>query len=952
MVTAIEESKDLTSLSLDELIGYLKVHELIIKKDYEIVKDKGERRSLTLKAKKESSDEESSTSRSEDEEYAMAVKDFKKFFKKSCRFVRQPRNDKKTFKISQDDKSEKSARKCFRCGDPNHLIGECPKPPRDKNQRDFVGGSKKARSEGKSTLMMGIPNEHPLKFNSIKDAKQLMEALEKRFAGNAATKKTQRNLLNQQYENFTALNSEMLDQTFDRLQKLVSQLKLLSEKLSHKDVNQKLLRSLSPEWNTHVVVWRNKADLDTMSMDDLYNNLKVYELEVKGMSSLNSSTQNMAFVSSSNKNNTNGAVNIAQAVNTALGISTSGTQVNTANIDNLSDVVICVFLASQPSSPQLSNVECYNRHKKGHFARECRDLRSQYTKHKESTRRIVRVETPASTALVSCDSLGGYDWSDQAEEGPNYALMAYTSTSLESKIVDNYKKGLGYENYIVVPPPYIGNFMPPKPDLSFTGLDEFANKPVAMNCDAKTSETKPKDVRKNSDAPIIKGNVVNVVKASSCWVWKPKTKVIDHVSKHNSASITLKKFDYVDAQGRSNLQIMKKLIEYILLLEVTPKEGKSLQRVPRKNNMYSVDLKNTVPKGESVNIACYVQNKVLVVEPHNKTPDELFHGRTPALSFMKPFGCPITILNTLNHLGIFDGKADEGFFVGYSMNNKAFRVFNSKKRIAKENLHIMFSESKPNAVGSGPDWLFDIDALTRTMNYDPFITCTQSNSFADPKSSQDDGFQPSSDSRKKVDEDPSKGSECKDQEQDDNVNNTNNVNAANTNEVNDVSKNISNELLFDLNMPALEDISTFNFLSDHKDNDKEADMNNMDTIIQVSRVPTTRIHKDHPLCRILEIITQSFETPEYSSKLEFALDHFHKLLTSPFIVLRPDSCGHARIIFKQPEVFNHVIQLFQNPVQRAITKLVYLSLSHHLLIIYVFIDYRPRLADYGVVCFE
>ncbi|GJS16620.1 zf-CCHC domain-containing protein [Tanacetum coccineum] len=135
-----EESKDLTSLSLDELIGNLKVHEMIIKKDSEIVKAKVERKSLALKAKKESSDEECSTSGSEDEEYAMAVRDFKKFFKRRGRFVRQPRNDKKTFQRSRDDKNGKSERKCFRCGDLNHLIGECPKPPRDKNQRAFVKG--------------------------------------------------------------------------------------------------------------------------------------------------------------------------------------------------------------------------------------------------------------------------------------------------------------------------------------------------------------------------------------------------------------------------------------------------------------------------------------------------------------------------------------------------------------------------------------------------------------------------------------------------------------------------------------------------------------------------------------------------------------------------------------------------------------------------------------------
>ncbi|GJW92105.1 zf-CCHC domain-containing protein [Tanacetum coccineum] len=146
-IMAIEESKDLTSLSLDELIENLKVHEMIIKKDSEIVKAKVERKSLALKAKKESSDEECSTFRSEGEEYAMAVRYFKKFFKRRGRFVRQPRNDKKTFQRNQDDKNGKSDRKCFRCSDPNHLIRECPKPPKDKNQRAFVGGSWSDSSE-------------------------------------------------------------------------------------------------------------------------------------------------------------------------------------------------------------------------------------------------------------------------------------------------------------------------------------------------------------------------------------------------------------------------------------------------------------------------------------------------------------------------------------------------------------------------------------------------------------------------------------------------------------------------------------------------------------------------------------------------------------------------------------------------------------------------------------
>nr|GFB15202.1 alpha/beta hydrolases superfamily protein [Tanacetum cinerariifolium] len=128
------------SLSLDELIGNLKVHEMIIKKDSKMVKAKVKRKSLALKAKKEFSDEECLTFESEDEEYVMAVRDFKKFFKRKGRFVRQRRNNKKTFQRSRDEKNGKSDRKCFRCDDPNHLIREFPKPPKDKNQRAFVGG--------------------------------------------------------------------------------------------------------------------------------------------------------------------------------------------------------------------------------------------------------------------------------------------------------------------------------------------------------------------------------------------------------------------------------------------------------------------------------------------------------------------------------------------------------------------------------------------------------------------------------------------------------------------------------------------------------------------------------------------------------------------------------------------------------------------------------------------
>nr|GEY35134.1 retrovirus-related Pol polyprotein from transposon TNT 1-94 [Tanacetum cinerariifolium] len=595
---------------------------------------------------------------------------------------------------------------------------------------------------------MGIFNKHQLKFNSIKDAKQLLEAVEKRFGGNAATKKTQRNLLKQQFEKFFAPRLEMLDQTFDRLQKLVSQLELLGEKISKENVKQKLLRSLSPEWNTHVV-FTNRA------------------------------------------------------VNAAHGVSTASTQVNAAfstNIDNLSDVVICAFLASQLNSPQLahedleqinpddikemdlrwqmamltmrarrflqktgrklhvngiesigfdkSKVEYYNCHKNGHFTREYKALRNQDNRTRKAQK--------------------------GAEEGPNYALMAYTSSCSESKVSNDST-------------------------CSKTSLE-------TVKVLKSQNEQLLKDLKKLELMVLgYKADYEEINEGYVAFVGNPKG---GKITRKCTIKTDFKLFD----------------------------ESHVLLRVPKKNNMYSVDFKNIVLKGgltclfakatsdESklwhkrlghlnfkamnklvkknlvrVNTACYVQNRVLVVKPHNKTTYDLFHDRTPSLSFMRPFGCPVTILNTKYHLRKFDGNADDNFFIGYSLNSKAFRVFNSRTRIVEENLHIRFSENTPNAVGSRPDWLFNIDALTRTMNYKPVVTGTQSNGFADLKSSHDDGSKPSSDDGKKVDEDLKKRN-C--------------------------------ELLSDLDILALEDFSTFNFSSDHKDDDVVADMNNLDTTIQ------------------------------------------------------------------------------------------------------------------------
>ncbi|GJZ33174.1 uncharacterized mitochondrial protein-like protein [Tanacetum coccineum] len=911
--------------------------------------------------------------------------------------------------------------------------------------------TRKNEFKARGTLLMALPNEHQLMFNTYKCAKSLMEAIEKRFGGNKESRKTQKTLLKQQYENFNRSSSEGLDQTYDRLQNLISQLEILGETISQEDMNLKFLRSLLLEWKTHTLIWRNKPDLETLSMDDLYNNLKIYETEVKGSSSSRQNSKNMAFVSS----NSSGSTNQAHGS-------------NSANTNSMSDAVIYFFFSNQSNSPQLDNedlqqididdleemdlkwqmamltmrarrflnktgrkisangsetirfnkskVECYKCHKKGHFARECRVPREN--RNREPVRRNVTVETIETKALEAQDRLG-YDWSDQAEKGStNFAFMAYTSSSSSSsdskiQVSDKFKTGVGYdsqvvdiqvfdsqvndkykigEGYHVVPPPYTRNFMPPKPNLVLADEEEYVfsesitSVPAVATSKVKTSESKPNSVsepliedwisdsedenetefkstqRKPSFAKVkfVKSNkYVKIhresIEKGNLYLELHEKGVIDsgcsrHMTRNKSY---LSYYEEIDggfvAFGDTECVVLSpdfKLLD----------ENQVLLRVPRKNNMYSVDLKNVAPSGGLTclfakatldesnlwhrrlgHINFKTMNKLVKGDLVRGLPSKIFENdhtcvacqkgkqhkasfkiktvrcdngtefknkkmnqfyemkgikrefsvartpqqnrvaerkniilieaartmladsklpttfwaeavntacRKPALSFMRPFGCPVTILNTLDHLGKFDGKADEGFFIGYSVNSKAFRVFNSRTRIVEETLHI----STKACEDAGKARVETVPGKNYVLL--PFFT--QDPPFSSSsKDSPDAGFKPSGEEEKKDDE----HLENKDSE-------VPNIEEPRVNQEHDESVNIY-RCVDDPNMLNLEEIV---YSEDDEGVGAEADMNNLDTFMHIEE----EVYVCQPL---------GFEDPEFPNrvyKVEKALYGLHQ----------------------------------------------------------------------------
>nr|GEY41258.1 hypothetical protein [Tanacetum cinerariifolium] len=320
------------------------------------------------------------------------------------------------------------------------------------------------------TLLMALPDKHQLKFNTHKDAKTLMEAIEKRFGGNTETKKVQKTLLKQQYENFTGSSSQSLDQIHDRLQKLISQLEILRVSLSQEDINLKFLRSLPTEWRTHTLIWRNKTDLEEQSLDDLFNGLKIFEAEVKSSSFASTTTENIAFVSSFNIDNTNEPLKGVKRTKSPTNYALMAFSSSTSSSDNkLRDNALVSLRQNLEKAKQERDNLKLKLEKFQTSSKNLSELFASQTNDKTGFGYNSQVFT---RAMFGCD--------DYLSSGSDESLPP-------SPIYNRYQSGNGYH---AVPPPYTGTFVPPKPDLVFnnTPNDVETNHPTF---NVKLSPTKP-----------------------------------------------------------------------------------------------------------------------------------------------------------------------------------------------------------------------------------------------------------------------------------------------------------------------------------------------------------------------------------------------------------------------------------------------------------------------------
>ncbi|GJT72310.1 retrovirus-related pol polyprotein from transposon TNT 1-94 [Tanacetum coccineum] len=632
------------------------------------------------------------------------------------------------------------------------------------------------------------------------------------------------------------------------------------------DANLKLLRILPSAWNNIALIMRNKVDLDELSMDDLFNNLKVYEAEIKSQSSSSSNSQNVSFVSSYDTSSTNDAFNTAHDVPAAR--SKGQASSSTYAVD-----VMFSFFVNQSNSPHLdkkiwsrlilmilkrwiSNGSQMNENE----LHDCHRNKSE----------VFESASDSSVNEIEEENNQVNDWFKENDSvyKTNVSETISNVPRIESTASKSSKDSLEQPKDVRPSAPIIEEWESDNDD------------------DFKT--TRVNNVTTAGSKAVVNtamGNGENAVKSSACWIWRPTGNVINHTSK-DSGSYMLKRFDYVDLQGRLNGcsrhmtgnksfltdyqevdggfvafagspkggKITRKRFSWVFFLATKDETSGILKtfitgienqinhkvkiircdnRTEFKNNdmnqfcgmkgikrefsvaktlkqngvaerknrtlieaartMLADSLVPTTFWAKAVSTACYIQNRVLVTKPHNKTPYELLHGRPPSISFMRPFGCPVTILNTLDPLGKFDEKADKGFFIGYSINSKAFG--SSKDAVANDASKKTIEEPAHEGERNG---------YANNINRDSTVSPSVS------------------------------------------------IAGQNFTNVNDLP---TNPLILDF-----EDTGIFSGAYDDEDVGADADLNNLEITMNVSPIPITRIHKDHPKDQIIRDINSATQT--------------------------------------------------------------------------------------------
>nr|GEV32840.1 hypothetical protein [Tanacetum cinerariifolium] len=617
--------------------------------------------------------------------------------------------------------------------------------------------ARKNELKARGTLLMALHDKHQLKFNSHKDAKTLIEAIEKRFRGNTETKKVQKTLMKQQYENFTGTAIQNI--AFVSSSNTDSTTESVSDAASVSAVYAKMPVFSLP----NVVSLSNVAIYSffaSQSSSPQLDNDDLKQIDADDLEEIDLKWQ-MAML-------TVRARRFLQGTGRNLG-------------------------ANRPTSLgfDMFIVECYNCHRNGHFARECMSTKdSRRNGTAEPQRRNVPIETSTSNALVSqCDGVGSYDWSFQAEEEPlNYALMAFSSSSSSSdnEVVSCSKACLeSVEARLLV---YKQNESVFEEDIELLNLEVQLrdNASVTLRQKLEKAEQERDDFKLKLEKFQTSSKNLTELLASQT---NEKTGL-----DYNSQVFTRAMFycdDYFSSESDKSWP-PSSLYDRIQSSDgyhdvpppytgtfMPPKPDLVFNTAPNDSETdhpaFTIKLSPTKPDQD-----LYLTNRpsAPIIEDWVSDSEDEFKTKAPKIvpSFVQSTeqgnpqhalkdkgvidsGCSRHMTGNISYLFDFEelnggyvafggnpkgGRLNEGFLLGYSVSSKAFRVFNSKTRIVQETLHVNFLENKPNIAGSGPTWLFDIDSLTQTMNYQPVTACNQTNPSA--------GFQDKFDAEKAKEE--------------------------------------------------------------------------------------------------------------------------------------------------------------------------------------------------------